>query len=59
MGLNLKPISEGNLLCEIIEQIKDLNHPERDASLKFLIYNVAPGTTSAASGKAKFLKDII
>ena len=59
MGLNPKPISESNLLIEIIEQIKDLNHPERDDSLKFLIYNVTPGTTSAASVKAKFLKDII
>ena len=59
LGLNPKPISESNLLIEIIEQIKDLNHPERDASLKFLIYNVTPGTTSAATVKAKFLKDII
>tara|TARA_B100001248_G_scaffold261377_1_gene252362 strand:- start:3213 stop:5990 length:2778 start_codon:yes stop_codon:yes gene_type:complete len=58
-GLNPKPISEGNLLIEIIEQIKDLNHPERDASLQSLIFNVTPGTTSAATVKAKFLKDII
>ena len=59
IGLNPKPISEGNLLIEIIEQIKDLNHPERDASLQSLIFNVTPGTTSAATVKAKFLKDII
>ena len=59
MGLNPKPITERNLLLEIIEQIKDLNHPEREASLKFLIFNVTPGTTSAATAKAKFLKDII
>ena len=59
LGLNPKPISGRNLLIEIIEQIKNLNHPERDASLQFLIYNVAPGTTGAASVKAKFLKDII
>ena len=58
-GLNPKPISEGDLLSEIIEHIKDLNHPERNASLKLLIYNVTPGTTSAADVKAKFLKDII
>ena len=59
MGLNPKPISESILLLEIIEQIKDLNHPERDDSLKFLIFNVTPGTTGAATVKAKFLKDII
>ena len=58
-GLNPKPISDSDLIGEIIEQIKDLNHSERDTSLKFFIYNVTPGTTSAASVKAKFLKDII
>ena len=58
-GLNPKPISDSDLIGEIIEHIKDLNHSERDTRLKFLIYNVTPGTTSAASVKAKFLKDII
>ena len=59
LGLNPKPISEANLLREIIQQLKDINHSERNMSLKLLIYNVVPGTTSAANVKAKFLKDII
>ena len=44
---------------KIIEQIKNLNNEHREASLNFFIYNVLPGTTSAADVKAKFLKDII
>ena len=59
LGLNPKPISEANLLLEIIQQIKDKNHSERNMSLRLFIYNVTPGTTSAANIKAKFLKDII
>ena len=58
-GLNPKPIEDGALLAEVIEQIKDLDNEHRDDSLKFLIYNTLPGTTSAAGEKAKFLKDII
>ena len=58
-GLNPKPIDDGKLLSEIITQIKDKNHVDRKASIDFFIYNVIPGTTSAASVKAKFLKDII
>jgi len=58
-GLHPKPIDGNELLSEIISQIKDVNHPHRDASLDFFIYNVLPGTTSAASVKAKFLKEII
>ena len=58
-GLNPKPIDDGVLLDEIISQIKDSNHPQRKASLNFFIYNVIPGTTSAAKVKAIFLKDII
>ena len=58
-GLNPKPIDNGKLLNEIIAQIKDVNHVDRKASIDFFVYNVIPGTTSAASVKAKFLKDII
>ena len=58
-GLSPKPIDGAELTREIIAQIKDANHEHRDASLNFLIYNTLPGTTSAASVKAQFLKDII
>jgi aconitate hydratase 2/2-methylisocitrate dehydratase len=58
-GLHPKPIEGGELLSEIIAQIKDINNPYREDSLKFFIYNTVPGTTSAASVKAKFLKEII
>lgn len=58
-GLHPKPIDGAELLSEIIAQIKDLNNEYRDDSLKFFIYNTLPGTTSAASEKAKFLKEII
>ncbi|SHH81149.1 bifunctional aconitate hydratase 2/2-methylisocitrate dehydratase [Flavobacterium defluvii] len=58
-GLHPKPIDSAELLSEIIAQIKDLNNPYREDSLKFFIYNTLPGTTSAAGEKAKFLKEII
>jgi aconitate hydratase 2/2-methylisocitrate dehydratase len=58
-GLTPKPIDGAELLSEIINQIKDKNHPNRKASIDFFIYNVLPGTTSAAGVKAKFLKQII
>lgn len=58
-GLQPKPIEDGELLGEIIEQIKDKNNKNRDASIDFFIYNTLPGTTRAASNKAKFLKEII
>ena len=58
-GLHPKPIEDGLLLSEIISQIKDVNNEHRQASLQFFIYNTLPGTTSAASEKAKFLKEII
>ena len=59
LGLNPKPIDNGKLLNEIIKKIKDLNHPDRDNCIQYFIYNVTPGTTSAANLKAKFLKEII
>ena len=58
-GLNPKPIEGSDLLSEIIAQIKDVNHKDRDASINFFVYNVIPGTTKAARVKAKFLKEII
>ena len=58
-GLNPKPIEGSDLLSEIITQIKDVNHKDRDASINFFVYNVIPGTTKAAIVKAKFLKEII
>lgn len=58
-GLNPKPIDDAELLSAIIEQIKDLENKHRADSLNFFIYNVVPGTTSAADVKAKFLKEII
>lgn len=58
-GLQPLPIDGAELLHEIIEQIKDEQHEHRADSLKFFIYNVLPGTTSAAGVKAQFLKDII
>lgn len=58
-GLHPKPIDGSELLTEIISQIKDANNPHRKDSLNFFIYNVLPGTTSAAGVKANFLKEII
>ena len=57
--LHPKPIDGGELLAEIIDQIKDPEHEHRKDSLNFFIYNTLPGTTSAAVVKAKFLKEII
>ncbi|UWP97138.1 bifunctional aconitate hydratase 2/2-methylisocitrate dehydratase (plasmid) [Aliiroseovarius crassostreae] len=58
-GLNPKPIDGGDLVAELIEQIKDTGNEHREDSLKFFIYNTLPGTTSAAGVKAAFLKEII
>ncbi len=59
LGLHPQPIDGAELLSEIIEQIKDINNQYREDSLNFFIYNVLPGTTSAAGVKAAFLKEII
>ena len=58
-GLSPKPIDDASLLNEIIANIKDKGNKHRTASLDFFIYNVLPGTTSAAGVKADFLKKII
>jgi aconitate hydratase 2/2-methylisocitrate dehydratase len=58
-GLHPQPIDSAELLSKIIDQIKDSDSEYREDSLQFFIYNVLPGTTSAAGLKAKFLKEII
>ena len=58
-GLHPLPIDGAELVSEIIDQIKDKSHEHRKDSLHFFIYNVLPGTTSAAGVKAQFLKQII
>ncbi len=58
-GLNPKPIDCGDLLAEIVAQIKDTGNEHRKDSLIFFIYNTLPGTTSAAGVKASFLKKVI
>jgi aconitate hydratase 2/2-methylisocitrate dehydratase len=57
--LSPKPIDGAELLSEIIAQVKDAENEFHEDSLKLFIYNVLPGTTSAASVKAQFLKEII
>ncbi len=59
LGLHPQPIDGAELLRKIIDQIKDVDNEYRDDSVHFFIYNVLPGTTSAAGVKAKFLKEII
>ena len=58
-GLKPEPIADGELANELISQIKDPKHEQRAASLEFFIYNILPGTTSAAGVKAQFLREII
>ena len=58
-GLQPKPIDDGSLTKELINQIKDVYNEHRKASLNFLIYNTLPGTTAAATEKAKFLEEVI
>ncbi|MFD1294035.1 bifunctional aconitate hydratase 2/2-methylisocitrate dehydratase [Lutibacter holmesii] len=58
-GLHPQPIDSAELTSAIIDQIKDLDNEYREDSLNFFIYNILPGTTSAAGVKAKFLKEII
>ncbi|WP_165750165.1 bifunctional aconitate hydratase 2/2-methylisocitrate dehydratase [Cellulophaga sp. Z1A5H] len=58
-GLHPQPVDGAELLSQIIAQIKELDNEYREDSLNFFIYNVLPGTTSAAFVKGKFLKEII
>ncbi len=59
INLNPKPIDSSALLKEVIAQIKDTQSQYRKDALNYFIYNTLPGTTSAASEKSEFLKDII
>ena len=59
MGLNPKPIDDKALANEVISQIRDTENKHREDSLNYFIYNMLPGTTGAATAKAKFLKEII
>ena len=54
--LEAEPIADGDLTTEIISLIKNTQHEKREAALGFFIYNILPGSTSAADVKAKFLK---
>ncbi len=58
-GLNPSPIEDGNLLAEIILQIKSETSELRVLCIDLLVFNTLPGTTGAASVKARFLKEII
>ena len=58
-ALKPKPIDDGPMVEQLISQIIDNENPYRKESLEFFIYNIIPGTTSAAFVKAKFLKQII
>ncbi|MGH1344497.1 MAG: bifunctional aconitate hydratase 2/2-methylisocitrate dehydratase [Nannocystales bacterium] len=58
-GLHAKPIEDAEFVEVLIEQIKDAGHEHRTDSLRFFVYGVLPGTTSAAGAKAKFLKEVI
>ena len=59
LGLGPKPIDQGNLLKEVIDIVLGPKSSCKDDAVKHLIYNTVPGTTSAASVKAKFLKRLI
>ena len=58
-GLHPKPIDDAKLLKELINHIKNPISNERENCINFFIYNTLPGTTSAATEKAKLLKEII
>ena len=58
-GLSAKPIESGELVKELIREIKSLSSNNRKLALKLIIYNVLPGTTSAAHEKALFLENVI
>ncbi len=59
IGLGPKPIDQADLVVEIIDIILGPKCSNRDDALKHFVYNTLPGTTDAASVKAKFLKNLI
>ena len=58
-GLHPKPIDGADLLTEIVAHMSDPDSPHRADCLDFFVFNVLPGTTSAAGLKAAVLKDVI
>ena len=59
LGLGPKPIDQGDLIIEIIDILLGPKSPSRNDALKHFTYNTLPGTTGAATVKAKFLKRLI
>ena len=57
--LGPKPIDQADLVMETIDIILGPKSSNRDDALNHFIYNTLPGTTDAASVKAKFLKNLI
>ena len=58
-GLHPKPVDSADLLAEIVGYMQDDGSEHRAQCLDFFVYNVLPGTTSAAGLKAQVLKDIV
>ena len=58
-GLYPKPIDGADLLTEIVAHMSDPSSAHQTDCLDFFVYNVLPGTTSAAGLKAVVLKDVI
>ena len=59
LGLGPKPIDQGDLIIEIINILLGPKVPCRSDALYHFTYNTLPGTTDAATVKAKFLKRLI
>ncbi|MEM9466259.1 MAG: aconitase family protein, partial [Actinomycetota bacterium] len=57
--LHPKPVDGADLLAEIVAHMEDADSPHRADCLDFFVFNVLPGTTSAAGLKAQVLKDVI
>ncbi|MGB1505646.1 MAG: aconitase family protein, partial [Acidimicrobiales bacterium] len=58
-GLHPKPVDGADLLAEIVGHMEDADSEHRADCLDFFVFNVLPGTTSAAGLKATVLKDVI
>jgi aconitate hydratase 2/2-methylisocitrate dehydratase len=58
-GLHPKPIDGADLLAEVVGHMEDSNSEHRPDCRDFFVFNVLPGTTSAAGLKAKVLKDVV
>ena len=58
-GLHPKPIDGAGLLTEIVAHMSNPDSTHQTDCLDFFVYNVLPGTTSAAGLKAVVLKDVI